>query len=59
MVQGPAPPKKNTYIIPLISTYTSNFSNSMVIEVTKQLIKNTKDEITIYELIGELISISI
>ena len=44
MLQGPAPPKKNTHIIPLISTYTSNFSNSMVIEVTKQLIKNTKDE---------------
>ena len=42
-LQGPAPPKTNQRLIPLISTYYSNYSNSMVVEVTKQLLNNTKD----------------
>ena len=31
-------------VIPLIGTYYSNYSNKLVVDVTKQLIKNTKNE---------------
>ena len=40
MIQGPAP-LDTKEVIPLISTYYSNYSNKLVVDVTKQLIKNT------------------
>ena len=43
-LQGPAPPKSKDALIPLTSMYFSNYSNSMVVKVTKQLLNNTKDE---------------
>ena len=43
-LQGPAPPKSENKLIPLISTYYSNYSNKTVIEVAKQLITTSKDE---------------
>ena len=44
LLQGPAPKKTDAKIIPLISTFSSNLENKLVIEVTKQLIKNSKNE---------------
>ena len=43
-LQGPAPPKSKDILIPLSSMYYSNYSNSTVATVSKQLLKNTKDE---------------
>ena len=42
-IQGPAPLRTNK-TIPLITTYFSNYSNKIVVDVTKQLLKNTKNE---------------
>ena len=42
-LQGPAPPKSNEKVIPLISTYYSNYDNSNVLEIAKQLISNSKN----------------
>ena len=43
-LQGPAPPKSKDILIPLSSMYYSNYSNSTVVTVSKQLLENTKDE---------------
>ena len=43
-LQGPAPPKSKDTLIPLSSMYYSNYSNSTVVTVSKQLLENTKDE---------------
>ena len=43
LLQGPAPEKKNLKNIPLISTFFNNYENETVLEVTKQLIKNSKN----------------
>ena len=43
-LQGPAPERNNRKVIPLISTYYSNYHNDNVIEVANSLIKNSKDE---------------
>ena len=43
-LQGPAPKKENGKVIPLISTYYSNYENSNVIQIAKNLINNSKDE---------------
>ena len=42
-LQGPAPPKPESALIPLSSMYYSNYSNSTVVTVTKQLLNHTKD----------------
>ena len=42
-LQGPAN-IKNDKVIPLVSTYFSNYSNSTVVEVTRQLIERSKDQ---------------
>ena len=44
MLQGPAPLKKNVKTVPLVSTYFSNYSNGLVLNVAKQLIKNSKND---------------
>ena len=41
-LQGPANLKEEK-IVPLVSTYFSNYTNSSVVEVTRQLISRTKD----------------
>ena len=41
-LQGPAPLKKTTKKVPLISTFYSNYDNKIVLEVAKQLLKNSK-----------------
>ena len=43
-LQGPAPEPDEKTIIPLVSTYFSNYANDNVLDVTKSLIKQTKDE---------------
>ena len=43
-LQGPAPPKTEGALIPLSSMYYSNYSNSTVVTVTKQLLNHTKDK---------------
>jgi hypothetical protein len=43
-LQGPAPEKTEKKLIPLISTYYSNYSNNIVVEIAKQLINKSKDE---------------
>ena len=43
-LQGPAPEPVNKKIVPLISTYYSNFENNLVTEVTKDMLKNTRNE---------------
>ena len=43
-LQGPAPPPSKQTQIPLISTYYSNYNNNTVIEMTKSLITQSKDE---------------
>ena len=43
-IQGPAPLDRNRSVIPLISTFYSNYSSKIVVDVTKQLIKNSKNE---------------
>ena len=43
LLQGPAPETKKETIIPLISTYYSNYSNALVLNVGKQLVKNSKN----------------
>ena len=43
-LQGPAIKKNNRKVIPLISTYYSNYNNDSVLEVTQSLIKNSKDD---------------
>ena len=42
-LQGPAPERKKAPIIPLVSTYYSNYSNEIVLNVASQLIKNSKN----------------
>ena len=39
LLQGPAPEKKEIPIIPLVSTFYSNFSNEYVLNIAKKLIK--------------------
>ena len=43
-LQGPAPQKENCRVIPLISTYFSNYDNGTVLQIAKNLINNSKDE---------------
>ena len=43
-LQGPAPPKDITKIIPLISPYNNNYNNSSVLQATKSFIRQAKDE---------------
>ena len=43
-IQGPAPLNANSSVILLISTYYSNYSSKIVVDVTKQLIKNSKND---------------
>ena len=43
-LQGPAPLKNESRIIPLISTYYSNFDNNLVLQMARQLIDRSKNE---------------
>ena len=43
-LQGPAPPPTNKIKIPFISTYFSNYDSSNIIDVTRSLIQNSKNE---------------
>ena len=43
-IQGPAPLNTNSSVIPLISTYYGNYSSKNILDVTKQLIRNSKNE---------------
>ena len=43
-LQGPSPSPSEKYKIPLISTHCSNYENSNVMEVAKNLITHSKDE---------------
>ena len=42
-LQGPAPLKMVNKVIPLISTFYSNYNNTTVMEVAQQLLKNSKN----------------
>ena len=44
LLQGPAPPKDETRVIPLISTYYDNYNNRTVLETAKSLLKNTQND---------------
>ena len=44
LLQGPAPPKESTKVIPLVSTYYNNYNNATVLEAAKSLIKNSQNE---------------
>ena len=43
-LQGPAPPKQSTKVIPLITTHYNNYNNSTVLEAARSLIKNSQNE---------------
>ena len=43
-LQGPAPLKSEVRVIPLISTYYSNYDNETMLHVAKSLINKSKDE---------------
>ena len=43
-LQGPAPPKDTTKVIPLISPYNNNYNNSSVLHATKSFLRHAKDE---------------
>ena len=43
-LQGPAPPKKVSKVIPLISTYCNNYDNRSVMQMTKSLLKNPREQ---------------
>ena len=44
LLQGPAPPRNTSKVIPLISTYIEKYNNGTVLEVAKSLLNNTQNE---------------
>ena len=43
-LQGPAPPKSKSKVIPLVTTYYDNYNNGSVLQVAKNLLQNPQDE---------------
>ena len=44
LLQGPAPPKETSKVIPLISTFYNNYNNETVLEAAKSLLKNSQND---------------
>jgi hypothetical protein len=43
-LQGPAPPKDDTKVIPLVTTYYDNYNNGSVLQMAKNLLKTPQDD---------------
>ncbi len=44
LLQGPANIKTDDKIIPLISKYVGNYDNQLVLQITREILKNAKDQ---------------